>query len=106
MLHWGASLQFSTLYLTSRFTGGPPVEEPLFQWLPLIELAGDTPRYGKTGITANPGIAYVGDNYQLAAELILPLNREAGRAPGFMVKLLLFTDDLLPSLFGKPVFAD
>jgi hypothetical protein len=38
--------------------------------------------------------------------MILPLNREAGRAPGFMVKLLLFTDDLLPSLFGKPLFAD
>ena len=105
-LHWGASLQFSTLYLTDRFTGGPPVEEPLFQWLPLVELAGDTPRNGKTGITINPGIAYVGDSYQIAAELILPLNREASRAPGFIVKLLLFTDDLLPSLFGKPVFAD
>jgi hypothetical protein len=106
VLHWGASLQFSTLYLTDRFTGGPPAEEPLFQWLPLVEFAGDTPRRGKTGITVNPGIAYVGDSYQIAAELILPLNREAGRAPGFMVKLLLFTDDLLPSLFGKPVFAD
>jgi hypothetical protein len=81
VLHWGTSLQFSTLYLTSRFTGGPPVEEPLFQWLALVELAGDTPRNGKAGITANPGIAYVGDNYQVAAELILPLNREAGRAP-------------------------
>jgi hypothetical protein len=106
VMHWGASLQFSTLYLTDRFTGEPPVEEPLFQWLPLVELAGDTPRNGKTGITINPGIAYVGDSYQIAAELILPLNREAGRAPGFMVKLLLFTEDLLPSLFGKPVFAD
>jgi hypothetical protein len=106
VLHWGTSVQFSTLYLTDRFTGRPPAEEPLFQWLALIELAGDTRRNGKTGITANPGIAYVGDNYQIAAELILPLNREAGRAPGFMVKLLLFTDDLLPSLFGKPVFAD
>lgn len=106
VVHWGASLQFSTLYLTGRFTGGPPLQEPLFQWLPLVELAGDTPRRGKTGMTINPGIAYVGDSYQIAAELILPLNREAGRAPGFMVKLLLFTDDLLPSLFGKPLFAD
>jgi hypothetical protein len=106
VLHWGTSLQFSTLYLTDRFTGRPPVEEPLFQWLAVVEFAGDTPRNGKTGITIHPGIAYVGDNYQIAAELILPLNREAGRAPGFMVKLLLFTDDLLPSLFGKPVFAD
>jgi hypothetical protein len=27
-LHWGRSLQYSTYYLTSRFTGGPPKAEP------------------------------------------------------------------------------
>ena len=26
-LHWGFSIQYSTYYLTSRFTGGPPKEE-------------------------------------------------------------------------------
>ena len=33
-LHWGLSLQYSTYYLTSRFTGGPPKDEPLNQLLP------------------------------------------------------------------------
>ena len=28
-LHWGFSSQYSTYYLTNRFTGGPPKEEPL-----------------------------------------------------------------------------
>jgi hypothetical protein len=28
-LHWGFSIQYSTYYLTSRFTGGPPKKEPL-----------------------------------------------------------------------------
>ena len=28
-VHWGLSLQYSTYYLTSRFTGGPPTTEPL-----------------------------------------------------------------------------
>jgi hypothetical protein len=27
-VHWGFSVEFSTYYLTSRFTGGPPKEEP------------------------------------------------------------------------------
>jgi hypothetical protein len=50
-LHWGLSLQYSTHYLTSRFTGGPPKDEPLNQLLPLVEFSFDTPaqsraRYG------------------------------------------------------------
>jgi hypothetical protein len=35
-----------------------------------------------------------------------PLNREAGRNVGVMVKLLLFMDDVAPGLFGKPVLTD
>ena len=31
-LHWGLSIQYSTYYLTSRFTGGPPKDEPLNQF--------------------------------------------------------------------------
>ena len=38
ILHWGFALEFSTLYLTSRFTPGKlPKEEPLNQFVPLIE---------------------------------------------------------------------
>jgi len=107
VLHWGVSLQFSTYYLTSRFTPGHlPAEEPLFQWVPLVEVSGDTPRHGKTSVTVLPGIAYVGATYQVVAELIVPLNREAGRGAGVKVNLLLFIDDLVPSIFGKPVFGE
>ena len=34
-LRWGLSLQYSTYYLTNRFTGGPPKDEPLNQLVPL-----------------------------------------------------------------------
>jgi hypothetical protein len=44
--------------------------------------------------------------YQVAAELIVPLIREAGRGTGVKVNLLLFIDDLVPSIFGKPVFGE
>jgi hypothetical protein len=41
ILHWAFALEFSTLYLTGRFTGGPPKEEPLDQLVPLIEFPVD-----------------------------------------------------------------
>jgi hypothetical protein len=44
--------------------------------------------------------------WQIAAETIVPLNREAGEGVGFRAQLLLFLDDLLPSVFGKPLLSD
>jgi hypothetical protein len=58
----------STYYLTSRFTPGKlPKDEPLHQFIPLIEFASDTPRREKTTATMNPGLAYVADTWQVAA---------------------------------------
>jgi hypothetical protein len=42
IVHWGFALEFSTLYLTNRFNGGPPKKEPLNQLVPLIEFPVDT----------------------------------------------------------------
>jgi len=52
----------------------------------------------------NPGIAYVAKTYQVGIEAIVPLNSEGGRNVGMRAQLLLFLDDLLPSIFGKPIF--
>jgi len=61
-------LEFSTLYLTDRFTGKPPTEEPLYQWVPMVEFQFDTPLGGgygtQTAATMNPGLAYVFPTYQ------------------------------------------
>ena len=105
-LHWGFSIQYSTLYLTSRFTGGPPKEEPLNQLLPLVEFSFDSPRGQSTAATMNPGFAYVAVTWQIAGEVIVPLNREGGSGTGFRAQLLFFLDDLIPSLFGKPLLSD
>ena len=105
-LHWGFSIQYSTYYLTSRFTGGPPKEEPLNQLVPLVEFSFDSPRGQNTAATMNPGLAYVAVTWQLAAEAIVPLNRDGGSGTGFRAQLLLFLDDLIPSLFGKPLLSD
>ena len=43
---------------------------------------------------------------RLAAEVIVPLNREAGNSTGFRAQLLFFLDDLIPKLFDKPLVSD
>ena len=105
-VHWGFAIEYSTLYLTERFQPGVlPKEEPLHQFVPLVEFAFDSLRGQKTTGTANPGIAYVKDTWQFAAEAVLPLNRESGRGVGAQVQLLFFMDDFLPSVFGRPLLA-
>jgi hypothetical protein len=104
--HWGVSIQYSTLYLTRRFDGGPPKEEPLNQFVPLVEFRFDSPRGQYTAATANPGFAYVAVTWQVAAEAIIPVNRAGGNGPGFRAQLLLFLDDLTPSVFGKPLLSN
>jgi hypothetical protein len=105
-LHWGFAVEFSTLYLTSRFTPGKlPKQEPLNQLVPLVEFSFVSPRGEKTAATMNPGLSYVAVTWQVAAEAIVPLNTEAGRGIGGRAQLLLFLDDLIPSLFGKPLLS-
>jgi hypothetical protein len=108
ILHWGISLQYSTYYLTRRFSPGKlPKDEPVNQFIPLVEFAFDMPmpHEGKGTGTMNPGVAYVSEKWQLLAEAIIPLNGEAGHAIGMRAGLLLFLDDLFPSVFGKPLLS-
>jgi hypothetical protein len=104
ILHWGFAIEFSTLYLTNRFRPGRlPKQEPLHQLVPLVEFSFDSPRGEKTSATMNPGLSYVAATWQVAAEAIVPLNGEGGRSVGARAQLLLFLDDLIPSLFGRPL---
>jgi hypothetical protein len=104
VVHWGLAVEFSTLYLTNRFTPGKlPKEEPLNQFVPLVEFAFDSAPGSKTFATMNPGISYVAVTWQLAAEAIIPLNGAAGRSVGARAQLLLFLNDLIPAVFGKPL---
>jgi hypothetical protein len=59
-LHWGFSVQYSTYYLTSRFNGGPPKEEPLNQLVPLVEFNFDSPRGQYTAATNESGLRLCG----------------------------------------------
>ncbi len=71
--------------------------EPLHQFIPLVEFAFDTPRGEKTA-AMNSGLAYVGGR-QLAAEAIVP---QGGRTIGVRAHLFLFLDDLIPAALARP----
>jgi hypothetical protein len=77
------------------------------QFIPLVEFAFDMPmpHEGKGTGTMNPGVAYVSEKWQVLAEAVIPLNGEAGHAIGVRAGLLLFLDDLFPSVFGKPLLS-
>jgi hypothetical protein len=49
----------------------------------------------------NPSFAYVAVTWQIAAEAIVPLNREGGSGIGFRAQLLFFLDDLLLRCSGS-----
>lgn len=106
VLHWGFAVEYSTLYLTDRFKPGRlPKDEPLHQFIPLVEFAFYSPRGQKTAATMNPGFAYVEDVWQVSFEVIVPLNSQGGHGLGTRAQLLLFLDDLVPSVFGKPLLS-
>jgi hypothetical protein len=78
----------------------------LNQLWPLVEFSFDTPRGQNTAATVNPGLAYVAVTWQLAGEVIVPMNREGGGSAGFRAQLLFFLDDLIPTIFDKPLLSD
>jgi hypothetical protein len=105
---WGGTLQYSMPYLKSsvRDFGLPGFINHL---IPLVELDlssevsnfdGEEPTTG----TVNPGVIYVADKFQLAAEAIIPINRASGDGVGVVGQLHLYLDDIFPRSLGKPLF--
>jgi len=103
-LHTGFAVEYSTLYLTDRFVPGRlPDEEPLFQVLPVVEFAFDSPQGEKSRGTVNPGLSYIHDEWQISAEAVVPLSRLAGGGVGFRLQVLTFLDKIVPG-FAEPIF--
>ncbi len=103
-VHWGFAVEYSTLFLTDRFHHGYlPKDEPLHQFVPLVEFAFDSSPSYKTAGTMNPGLSYVEQTWQLSGELIVPLNEGPYKVTGFRAQLMFFLDDLIPAFFEKPL---
>jgi hypothetical protein len=105
-LEWGFSLQYQLPYLQSHVKDiGLP--KPFKDMIPLVEFAFSTPENrggGETTGTINPGVLYETKWAQFGVEAIIPVNRASGTHVGVVFQTWIFLDDLMPKLFGHPVF--
>jgi hypothetical protein len=108
-LTYGFSLQYSMPYLKSSVVD---LQLPDFinHLIPIVEASFQTPvgnnagtGIGTTG-TVNPGLIWVGNYFQVAAEAIVPINRASGTGVGGIVQLHLYLDDIFPRGIGAPIF--
>jgi len=92
-LEWGFTLQYSLMYLQSHVgdygLGAPfdrlvpPVQFPLRTCL-------DKGCSGQVTGTVNPGFVWVGRHFNLAAQLVRPLNSRSGHGTGMMFQFQMF----------------
>ena len=118
VLTYGATLQYSLLYMNSYVHEVP---EFFRQLVPDIEIAVSTPvsnigpsvplsvpgTHQTTGVWG-PGLYYFGRlgpfSFELGAVAAIPINRASGRHVGALAILDLFFDDMFPDSLGKPLF--
>ncbi len=118
VLTYGATLQYSLLYMNSFVHEVP---EFFRQLVPDLEIAVSTPvsNIGPSSIgsipgthestgTWGPGCYYFGRlgpvTFQLGAVGQFPINHASGRHPGVIAILDFLLDDMLPDSLGKPLF--
>jgi hypothetical protein len=107
-LNWGGSLQYNLRYLQSNVVDiGLP--DAIARLIPIVETQFSTPvayranTGSKTTGSVNPGFIWVGNQFQLGAEAIVPINRESGRGVGWVVQLHLYLDDIFPTTVARPI---
>jgi len=106
MLKWGGAIEYSLAYLETnvRAVGLGPVVSHV---TPVVEFALSSPldpAGGKTTGTVNPGLIWTGQQIQLGAEAIIPMNIATGSNIGFIVQLHFYIDDVFPKTLGSPLF--
>ncbi|MGO8739120.1 hypothetical protein [Rhodoblastus sp.] len=110
---YGASLQYSLLYMNSHVAEAPeffrnliPTVEAIFT-TPVGNLSPDMPGQFPTNVTTGvvgPSVYYIGRYFEVGVMAQAPINKESGSHFGAMAILDIFLDDLAPSTIGKPLF--
>ncbi len=106
ILVWGFALEYSLIYLQEQVRD-VGLKAPFSHLIPLVEFALQTPVNrnvsGPTG-TINPGIIWSVKYYQLGVEAVIPVNNRTGHNAGVIAQIHFYLDDVLPRIFGKPLF--
>ena len=118
VLTYGATLQYSLLYMNSFVHEVPPFFRNL---IPTVEVVVATPVSNigpsvpgavigthESLATVQPGGFYIGRlgplSFELGAEAVIPINHASGRHVGAMAVLDFFLDDIFPDTLGRPLF--
>ena len=107
--NYGFAFEYSLPYLQQNVKDiglGDP-----FKWMiPLVEMSYSTAlnrgQAGQTIGTVQPGVIWAGQYFQIGAEAIIPVTRQAGHGYGGVVQIHFYLDDIFPNSFGRPVFGD
>ena len=107
-IEWGYSLEYSMPYLNAHVEDlGLP--KAFNNFIPLVEFSLDSPvnhHPGPTTGTINPGLLYETKYFQVGAEAVIPINNATGPNVGAVVQVQIYIDDILPKIFGRPIFGD
>jgi hypothetical protein len=107
--NWGFALEYSLPYLQQQVKDiGLPA--PFKNCIPVVEFDMSTgENRGEKGLTTgtiNPGVLYVSDYFEVAAEAVIPVNNRSGKNVGAVFQVWIFIDDIFPKTFGHPVFGE
>ena len=106
-LQYGFAIEYSLIYLQEQVKD-IGLKAPFDRMIPLVEFAFESPFdrgvHGQTTGTVNPGVIWSGKYCQIGAEAVIPYNSRTGSNVGVLVQLHYYLDDLLPQIFGKPLF--
>jgi hypothetical protein len=56
--------------------------------------------------TVNPGVIYLAETWQFGLEATMPITSSVQHGMGVIGQFHVFLDDLLPAIFGQPIFGD
>src|SRR5208337_1735280 len=106
-LQWGLALEYSLIYL-QQHVKDIGLKAPFDRLIPLVEFPLSTPLNRgvdtlTTG-TANPGVIWSGQFFQIGIEAMIPINNHSGHNVGVIAQIHLYLDDILPKIFSKPLF--
>jgi hypothetical protein len=106
-LEWGLALEYSLIYLQEHVKD-VGLKAPFNRLIPLVEFAMSTPlNRGVDKLTTgtiNPGVIWSGQYFQVGIEAMIPVNNQSGHNVGVIAQVHFYLDDLLPKIFGKPLF--
>jgi hypothetical protein len=111
---YGATLQYSLLYMNSNVAQVPDVFNRLIPAFEVIvttpvsnigpSVAGGFSPSDTTGVFG-PSVYYVGEYFELGVMAQIPVNEASGKRVGVLGILDIFLEDLLPDSLGKPLFS-